>query len=83
MSVNFQHLAPIIAACVTTGGIVFQIGKQSERLETLGFKVQAQEKIHRTNSDAMNDMNQKLTILTNDMSHIKRDIHDIKVNMKI
>ncbi|MBG02193.1 MAG: hypothetical protein CL470_07980 [Acidimicrobiaceae bacterium] len=83
MSVNFQHLAPIIAACVTTGGIVFQIGKQSERLETLGFKVQAQEKTHRTNSDAMNDMNQKLTILTNDMSHIKRDIHDIKVNMKI
>jgi len=44
MSVNFQQLAPIIAACVTTGGIVFQIGKQSERLESLGIKVEAQEK---------------------------------------
>ena len=42
--VNFQHLAPILAACVTTGGIVFQIGKQSERLEIIGLKVEAQEK---------------------------------------
>ena len=50
MSVNFQHLAPIIAVCVTTGGIIFQIGIQSERLETIGFKVQAQEKKYTTNS---------------------------------
>ena len=42
--VNFQHLAPVLAACVTTGGIVFQIGKQSERLEIIGLKVEAQEK---------------------------------------
>ena len=83
MNIGIQQIVPFLTACVTTGGIIFQIGKQSERLETLGFKVQAQEKTHRTNSDAMNDMNQKLTILTNDMSHIKRDIHDIKVNMKI
>ncbi len=83
MSVNFQHLAPIIAACVTTGGIIFQIGKQSERLETLGFKVQAQEKKYTTNSVAMNEINHKLTLVSNDMSHVKRDIHDIKTKMKI
>jgi hypothetical protein len=28
-------------------------------------------------------MNQKLTILTNDMSHVKRDIHDIKTKLNI
>ena len=83
MSVNFQQLAPILAACVTTGGIVFQIGKQSERLETMGFKVIAQEKKYTTNVDAINEMNNKLTVLTNDMSHVKRDIRDIKTKMKI
>ncbi len=83
MSVNFQQIAPIIAACVSTGGIIFQIGKQSERLETLGFKVEAQEKKHTLNSTSINDMNQKLTVLTNDMSHVKRDISDIKTKLNI
>ena len=58
MNVNFQHLAPIIAASVSTGGIIFQIGKQSERLESLGFKVEAQEKKHSMNVSSINDMNQ-------------------------
>lgn len=83
MSVNFQQIAPIIAACVTSGGIVFQIGKQSEKLVNLGFKVEAQEKKYSLNVGAINEMNQKLTTLTNDMTHVKRDIHDIKTKMKI
>lgn len=81
--VNFQQLAPIIAACVTSGGIVFQIGKQSEKLENIGFKVEAQEKKHVSNVSEIREMNNKLTILTNDMSHVKKDIHDIKTKMKI
>ena len=83
MSVNFQQIAPIIAACVTSGGIVYQIGKQSEKLVNLGFKVEAQEKKYSLNVGAINEMNQKLTTLTNDMTHVKRDIHDIKTKMKI
>tara|TARA_B100002051_G_scaffold273381_1_gene312055 strand:+ start:484 stop:735 length:252 start_codon:yes stop_codon:yes gene_type:complete len=83
MNVNFQHLAPIIAASISTGGIIFQIGKQSERLESLGFKVEAQEKKHSINTSSINDINEKLTILTNDMSHVKRDIHDIKAKLNI
>ena len=43
MSVNFQQLAPILAACMTTGGVIFQIGKQSEKLELIGLKVEAQQ----------------------------------------
>ena len=43
MSVNFTQLAPIIGACMTTGGLIFQVGKQSEKLDSLGFKVEAQE----------------------------------------
>ena len=44
MSVNFTQLAPIIGAFVTTGGILFQTGKQAEKLDTIGIKVEAQEK---------------------------------------
>ena len=37
MNVNFQQLAPILAACMTTGGVIFQIGKHAEKLELIGI----------------------------------------------
>jgi hypothetical protein len=82
MSVNFQQLAPIIAACVTTGGIVFQIGKQSERLESLGIKVEAQEKQNINVNNVICGMDTKLNIISNDLSHLKNDISEIKQKIK-
>lgn len=82
MSVNFQQLAPIIAACVTTGGIVFQIGKQSERLESLGMKVEAQEKQNVSVNNVICGMDTKLNIISNDLSHLKNDISEIKQKIK-
>ena len=82
MSVNFQQLAPIIAACVTTGGIVFQIGKQSERLESLGIKVEAQEKKNISVNNVICGMDTKLNIISNDLSHLKSDISEIKQKIK-
>lgn len=78
MSVNFQQLAPIIAACVTTGGIVFQIGKQSERLESLGLKVEAQENKNINVANVICGMDNKLNIISNDLNHLKNDIGEIK-----
>ena len=83
MSVNFQQLAPIIAACVTTGGIVFQIGKQSERLESFGMKVEAQEKQNVSVNNVICGMDTKLNIISNDLSHLKNDINEIKEKFKI
>ena len=83
MSVNFQQLAPIIAACVTTGGIVFQIGKQSERLESFGMKVEAQEKQNVSVNNLICGMDTKLNIISNDLSHLKNDINEIKEKFKI
>jgi hypothetical protein len=83
MSVNFQQLAPIIAACVTTGGIVFQIGKQSERLESFGMKVEAQEKQNVSVNNVICGMDTKLNIISNDLSHLKNDINEIKEKIKI
>ena len=82
MSVNFQQLAPIIAACVTAGGIVFQIGKQSERLESLGIKVEAQEKQNIGVNNIICGMDTKLNIISNDLSHLKTDISEIKQKIK-
>jgi len=80
--VNFQHLAPILAACVTTGGIVFQIGKQSERLEIIGLKVEAQEKKGFSNNQTICDIHNTVNLLKNDLSNIKEDIHDIKTYIR-
>ena len=78
MSVNFQTLGPIMAACATAGGIVFQIGKQSEKLEIIGLKVEAQEKKYSLNNDKVSEIYNKLNVLQNDVSNIKEDITEIK-----
>ena len=80
--VNFQHVAPILAACVTTGGIVFQIGKQSERLEIIGLKVEAQEKKDFSNNQKICDIHNNVNLLKNDLSNIKADINDIKTYIR-
>ena len=78
MSVNFQQLAPILAACMTTGGIIFQIGKQSEKLDILGMKVEAQEKRESINNQSICEILGSINILKNDVTYIKEDVHDIK-----
>ena len=78
MSVNFQTLAPIIAACVTSGGIIFQIGKQYEKLEVIGFNVDAQEKKYYLNNKKVGEIYNKLNVLQNDVENIKEDITEIK-----
>jgi len=78
MSVNFTQLAPIIGAFVTTGGILFQIGKQSEKLDTIGIKVEAQEKKDMFNNEKICEIYNKVNILQNDISNIKEDINEIK-----
>ena len=82
MSVNFQTLAPIIAGCTTIGGIIFQIGKQSEKLEFIGMKVEAQEKKYEFNTSKLCDIHGDMNVLKNDISNIKEDIQDIKTYIK-
>ena len=78
MSINFQTLAPIIAGCTTIGGMIFQIGKQSEKLEFIGLKVEAQEKKYEFNTTKICDIHGDMNFLKNDISNIKEDIQEIK-----
>ena len=82
MSINFQQLAPILAACMTTGGVIFQIGKQSEKLELIGLKVEAQEKKEEYYNQSINKLLGSMNILKNDVGNIKDDIKEIKDYMR-
>ena len=82
MSINFQTVGPIIAACSTFGAIIFQIGKQSEKLEFIGLKVEAQEKKYNFNNAKVCEIHGDMNILKNDISNIKENVKDIKTYIK-
>jgi len=83
MSVNFQQIAPIIAACITTGGVIFQIGKHAEKLDFIGLKVEAQEKKEATTSQTINEILGNVNLVRNDVENIKGDIKEIKNYMAV
>ena len=78
MSINFRKVVPILTACVTTGSIVFQIGKQSEKIANISYKGHAQEEKITVTHDGIYDVNNKLNIISNDLQHVKEDINEIK-----
>ena len=82
MSVNFQQLAPILAACMTTVGVIFQIGKHAEKLELISLKVEAQEKKEEYYNQSINQLLGSMNILKNDVGNIKEDIKEIKDYMR-
>ena len=81
MSLNFNTLAPISATVLSIGGLIFQIGRHSEKLDVLGNTVYAQEKKVNDNYKYINDM--KLFISKTDerldkINDINDDIKEIK-----
>ena len=44
MSINITTLAPLVGTLVTAGGVIFHIGSHSEKLGSLGLKVDALER---------------------------------------
>tara|TARA_X000000950_G_scaffold288397_1_gene404971 strand:+ start:1581 stop:1823 length:243 start_codon:yes stop_codon:yes gene_type:complete len=67
-----------IGAAISIGGIIFKIGQQSERLEIIGLKVEAQESKVELENAHIYDIKNDITSLKSDVSYIKNDIHDIK-----
>ena len=82
MNMNFQQIAPILAACMTTGGVIFQIGKHAEKLELIGVKVEAQEKKETYYNQSISQLLGKIYFLKNDLGNIKEYIKEIKDYMK-
>ena len=83
MSINVTKLTQIIGGCIASGGIIFNIGRQSERLDVLNFKVEAQEKKGDFNNDKICEIYNNINLLQNDITNIKDDILEIKEYIKI
>ena len=83
MSINFQQIAPILAACMTTGGVIFQIGKHAEKLDFIGLKVEAQEKKDASTNKTINEILGNVNLVRNDVENIKDDIKEIKNYMSV
>ena len=78
MSIPLTQLGPLIAATTPVGGLIFQIGKHSEKLDIMGLKVEAQEKKEEHTISSINDIKSAIQVLQMDVSYIKEDVHDIK-----
>jgi hypothetical protein len=81
MSINFNMIAPISATVISIGGLIFQMGKHSEKLDILNTTVFAQEKKVSDNYKYINDM--KLFITRTDerldkINDINDDLKEIK-----
>ena len=85
MSINFNTIAPITATVLSIGGLIFQIGKHSEKLDILGTTVHAQEKKIDGNYKYINEI--KMFITRTDerldkLNDITSDIKEIKAKLE-
>jgi hypothetical protein len=79
---NVQMIGPIVAASATIGGIIFQVGKQSEKMDFIGLKVEAQEKKQYYNNQTICEIHEAVSTLKNDVSYIRDEVHEIKQFMR-
>ena len=81
MSVNFNTIAPISATVLSIGGLVFQIGKHSEKLDILSNKVHAQEKKVDENYKYINDMKIFMSRSDEKLDDMNANIKEIKMKL--
>tara|TARA_Y100000817_G_C16810750_1_gene524141 strand:+ start:370 stop:618 length:249 start_codon:yes stop_codon:yes gene_type:complete len=72
------NLIPIIGAALSMGGIVFQIGKHAEKLDTMGFQVNALENKEENYNIFMNNIHSKLLLSDEKLKNIENDVKYIK-----
>ena len=82
MSLNFSQLAPIIGAMATVSGIIFQIGTHSEKLGSLGLKVEALNKKDEYNNKLLYDIHGKMCVFEEKFKEIEEDLKEIKLCVK-
>ena len=81
MSINFNTLAPISATVVSIGGLIFQLGRHSEKLDLLNNKVYAQEKKVDGNYKYINDMKIFMSRSDEKLDDMNANIKEIKMKL--
>ena len=78
-----QQMVPFIGMGFTIGSVVFQVGKQSEKLDIVNLKVEAQEKKTYASNEKICDIYNVVSTLKTELDYVKKDVHDIKETLKI
>ena len=73
-----QQVLPFIGATISVGGLVFQMGKHSDRLDYLWGKVEAQEKKEEYMNSTLYEIKGDIKTLSHDITSIKDDMGEIK-----
>jgi len=81
MSINLTTIAPISATIISITGLIFHLGKNSEKLDLLGRTVHAQEIKVSDNYKYINDMKVFMSRYDEKIDDINNNIKDIKVKL--
>ena len=82
MSINFATLAPMVATLATAGGLIFQIGTHSEKLGSLGLKVDALEKKEEYNNKLLYDIHGKMCVFEEKFNEIDGRFNNVESELK-
>lgn len=81
MSLNFNTLAPISATVLSIGGLIFQMGRHSEKLDILNTVVYAQEKKVVDNHDSINEIKIFMSRTDEKLDDMNTTIKEIKTKL--
>ena len=75
---TMPSLIPAVGAGLSMAGIIFQIGKHAEKLNSIGFQVDALEKKEENYNVFMNNIHSKLLLSEEKLKNIETDVKYIK-----
>jgi peptidoglycan hydrolase CwlO-like protein len=77
-----NNIFPLIGTTISLSAIIFKMGQQSQQLDTITFKVHAQEKKEEYYNSKMCEIHNDVTLLKNDIKYIKSHIQNIENYIK-
>jgi len=78
MATAIPSLIPTFGAALSIAGIIFQIGKHTEKLDSIGFQVDALEKKDDGYNIFLNNIHTKLLLSEEKLKNIESDVKYIK-----
>ena len=82
MSINITTLAPWVGTLVSAGGVIFHIGSHSEKLGSLGLKVDALERKDEYNNKILSDIHAKMCVFDERFKEIDQRFNNVESELK-
>ena len=76
MSFNIQQILPLIIGSISISGILFKTWQHDKKLEILDSTIEVQRKKINNNNLIINEIHNDISILEDDISCMKQDIHN-------